>query len=615
VDAALAASGDQAAFGAIYGRHVREIHDFLALTSRDASAAGDLTKQTFLQAAAQLRALDRPKHLRAWFFGIADVISLGHLGRARPASPLQPSASTADDAEFLTLFGEAAAANPPVGGAEDEEAADIVWAAATSMDAEQYSILDLSVRRQLTTRELAEGIGITAAQATVLVHQSKVAFRGAVQDLFVARRRHWCRGLAFLVPVGQQHLSADRRPAVEHHVSRCEYCRPLAERLMRAEAILATIPLIELSADLAGRDWPQIAGEAAAGGNVAGESAGTTGEVAAGTAAAVGIAAGAAAVGIGAGTAAAAATGARAGDGGAGGARAPRYTGPTPHRRVPSRGRAWVQGTPGRVAVVVLALAIVSLGVVLATRSSPVQATGPSSSPTTLGARVHPTTTTGSATTTTGPRATTTTSKPTTTTAKVTTTTSKRATTTTTRPPRATTTTTTSPSTPTTTPPGPPEISALSPNNGAQGTTMTISGTDFGTGGNVTFYQEQYPTPASVSKWSNDSITVNVPAGLVAGGADVYVESAGLYTQRLPFTVNVFFSGVWKGKTVSLSLDSGVKTYTTPKGSISGFRTDDAEYACLNGRTLTAYLASKNAADLVADSSGMCVSAEWTFSP
>jgi hypothetical protein len=93
------------------------------------------------------------------------------------------------------------------------------------------------------------------------------------------------------------------------------------------------------------------------------------------------------------------------------------------------------------------------------------------------------------------------------------------------------------------------------------------------------------------------------------------VESAGLYTQRLPFTVNVFFSGVWKGKTVSLSLDSGVKTYTTPKGSISGFRTDDAEYACLNGRTLTAYLASKNAADLVADSSGMCVSAEWTFSP
>jgi RNA polymerase sigma factor (sigma-70 family) len=620
-DVARAASGDQAAFGRIYARHVGDVHDFLALTSRDARAAGELTKETFLQALAQLRTLEPPKHLRVWLFGIADRISMEHLGRARSAQTLQPSAYPIDDAEFLAVFGEAAAATAPVEGAEDEEAADIVWAAATSMNAEQYSVLDLSVRRHLATRELAEAIAITAAQATVLVHQSKVAFRGAVQDLFVIRRRPWCRGLSFLVPLDQQHLSPDMRPAVEHHVSRCENCRPLAELLMRAETVLATIPLIELSADLAGADWSRIASASLARQVLAPAATETERNPGAGAAAVVGLGAGtAAAVGLGAGSAAAAGAAAAGGAGGAG-AGGGHGAGPSagaPRRRVPSRGRAWVQGTPGRIAVVVVALAVVSLGVVLATQSGSVQTTATTAPSTTASAVGLPTTTSGAATTTSSPKATTTTSKVTTTTSKPvtttkpTTTTTRPSTTTTTRPPN--TTTTTAPTT-TTTPPGPPTISALSPDDAGPGATVTISGSGFGSSEGartVTFDDQQAPVTASVSNWSADSITVTVPAGLLSGGAQVYVTP----NDQVGFTVAAVYSADFAGNYETLTFDPSARYYPQTKPArVSNFHTNDTRFICLNDPgNPPAYAEDPNTQVLVVVGSCGSAKGEWTFS-
>lgn len=80
-------------------------------------------------------------------------------------------------------------------------------------------------------------------------------------------------------------------------------------------------------------------------------------------------------------------------------------------------------------------------------------------------------------------------------------------------------------------PPTAPVISGLSPNSGMVGTTVTISGSNFGSGGTVTFNG----TPATVTSWSPTSIVVTVPAGATTG--NVVVTVGGLASNGMPFTV------------------------------------------------------------------------------
>jgi RHS repeat-associated protein len=78
----------------------------------------------------------------------------------------------------------------------------------------------------------------------------------------------------------------------------------------------------------------------------------------------------------------------------------------------------------------------------------------------------------------------------------------------------------------------PPAITGLSPDSAEVGTSVTITGTDFGaTAGTVTFNG----TAAQVSNWSDTSITVTVPTGATTG--NVVVTVGGVASNGVPFTV------------------------------------------------------------------------------
>ena len=91
----------------------------------------------------------------------------------------------------------------------------------------------------------------------------------------------------------------------------------------------------------------------------------------------------------------------------------------------------------------------------------------------------------------------------------------------------------------TTTPPPPPPtpaITNLSPTSGPAGTSVTITGTNFGAtqaSSQVTFNQ----IPASITGWSATSIVAIVPANVTSGNINVVVTVNGIASSGVPFTV------------------------------------------------------------------------------
>src|SRR5260370_19950149 len=81
-----------------------------------------------------------------------------------------------------------------------------------------------------------------------------------------------------------------------------------------------------------------------------------------------------------------------------------------------------------------------------------------------------------------------------------------------------------------------PQITSLSPNFGLSNTTVTIAGDSFGNQqGTVTFSG----TTASVSAWSNKSITVTAPSGALTGNVVVTVNGVASGGQVFTFTPQI----------------------------------------------------------------------------
>ena len=78
-----------------------------------------------------------------------------------------------------------------------------------------------------------------------------------------------------------------------------------------------------------------------------------------------------------------------------------------------------------------------------------------------------------------------------------------------------------------------PAITTIAPTSGLAGSSVTITGKNFGTVGSVRFGS----TTATTTAWSPTSITATVPASLAAGASKVTVKSGQLVSTAVTFTV------------------------------------------------------------------------------
>src|SRR3982074_14913 len=237
--------GDEAALAAIYDRYMPGIYDFLARFLRDRSAAEDLAQMTFIRAWEKRDSLRDPARVKSWLYTIAHNLATNHVTRNRRTQPI--------DEEF-----DLASAAP---GPEDQTAAkavaELVWAAAASLEPRQYGARALTVRRELATGEIAQVLGIPAGHAAVLVNRAKEALGNAVRYLLVAQRRDHCQRLAELVPAGVTSLTPEQRGSVDRHMRRCPECQGLARQLTMPAELFGGLVALPLPVSLRphGRDF------------------------------------------------------------------------------------------------------------------------------------------------------------------------------------------------------------------------------------------------------------------------------------------------------------------------------------------------------------------------
>jgi RNA polymerase sigma factor (sigma-70 family) len=226
--------GDAAAFETLYHEYAPGIYDFLVRLVHDRAAAEDLMQATFIKAFEHRSTLREPEKVRSWLWATAHNQGLNHLARQRKSDPID------EQFDLATL------ARGPEETLEAKDAAELVWLAAASLEPRQYTVLDLTVRRDLSTAEVAEALGVPVGHAAVLVNRAKEALGHAVRYLLVARRREKCPQLAALVPAGVRALTPEQRSAVDHHMRRCERCRELGDRLTAPAELLGTLILLPL---------------------------------------------------------------------------------------------------------------------------------------------------------------------------------------------------------------------------------------------------------------------------------------------------------------------------------------------------------------------------------
>jgi len=243
-DAELAArlrAGDADGLGELYAWHARGIHDFLARFLRDPPAAQDLTLSTFLRAWERRRTLRDSARVRPWLYAIAHSLGVNQVTRTRPVGSIDSAAAARIEDR----------GHGPEEAAVAREIAALVWAAASSLEPRQYAVLDLSVRHGLTSREIADALGIPVSRAGVLVDRAREALGDAVRSLLVARQRNHCERLASLVTAGADVLTSQQRSRVDHHVRRCEDCRALGQLLTHPAELLPALTPLPLPSSLA----------------------------------------------------------------------------------------------------------------------------------------------------------------------------------------------------------------------------------------------------------------------------------------------------------------------------------------------------------------------------
>jgi RNA polymerase sigma factor (sigma-70 family) len=247
-DAALGAAlgqGDQSALAALYDRHMPGIYDHLARYLRDPFAAEDLVQTTFVRAWERRETLRDPGGVKAWLFTIAHNLATNQLTRTRPVDQVEDH------------YDLAAPGLGPEQEATSKESGELVWAAASSLEPRQYAVLDLCLRQELSTREVANVLGTSVGHAAVLVNRAKEALGNAVRYLLVAQRRDRCERLAALVPAGVRALTPEQRSAVDHHMRRCDDCQRLARSLTSPAELFGGLVSLPVPGSLLGdrRDY------------------------------------------------------------------------------------------------------------------------------------------------------------------------------------------------------------------------------------------------------------------------------------------------------------------------------------------------------------------------
>jgi RNA polymerase sigma factor (sigma-70 family) len=230
---ARAQAGDREAFVALYGPHFEGVYDYAFRVVRDREVAADVVVETFAKARRAFP--EQGNEIAAWLFTTARTCALDALRYRRDRN-----GSEREALNFTRVDGDRA---PDASVLFDRELVELVWDTAASLPHEEYSLLALEVRHELSADVIGDQLGLDGAVSSSLT-RTRDAFDECVRtELVVRRGRHNCAELEIVVAGGDM-------GEVSQHIRRCSRCQESQSRFVSPTQVLGSLERIAAAAKL-----------------------------------------------------------------------------------------------------------------------------------------------------------------------------------------------------------------------------------------------------------------------------------------------------------------------------------------------------------------------------
>ena len=262
-----AQTGDMAAFEALYRRYFDPVYDFAVRTTKDRHSAADAVQDAFMKAHERIGQIRNPEAFRPWLYSIVRREALaGFRSQSREAATPTLEDDRAGLNPLLAQVSDDLSANPAV-AAELSDSASLVWEAAASLDADTYAVLDLHVRRGLSSAEIADVLEISKGNAYTKLNRMKERTGAAIATYLLIRKgAKDCDDLSGIVASVELPPVTERlRRAVDRHVRGCEDCDERRRALVAPMSVLAALAAVPPPQGLQATIWEKIAGSSSGG--------------------------------------------------------------------------------------------------------------------------------------------------------------------------------------------------------------------------------------------------------------------------------------------------------------------------------------------------------------
>lgn len=243
------------AFAELYERYFPELYDFVVRTMGETERASDVVTAAFAQTLMGFRQQRTSAPVDAILFSTARDIALDKL--ATSSGTTDPAIQTFLQERFVTID---AARAPSPDRVPDQDLAELVWQLLAAHAADEYSLLDLVVRRGISAESLAMVSGRSAEEVSAAV----AGLISNVEEwittaLLIHRGSQECPDLsATLNQLGENAPSAELRSAVQQHVAGCGVCPAFRTRYPSAAETFASMAAVPAPEGLKEAVWLEM---------------------------------------------------------------------------------------------------------------------------------------------------------------------------------------------------------------------------------------------------------------------------------------------------------------------------------------------------------------------
>jgi DNA-directed RNA polymerase specialized sigma24 family protein len=205
----------------LYGPQFEGVYDYVLRVVGDRDLAAEVVRQTF--AKAWRACPEQGSDVAAWLFTTARSCALEAL-RYR----MDRNGEEREALHFTRVDGDRV---PDASVVFDTAFVELVWDAAVALPREEYSLLALRVRHDLSAEAIGEQLGLNGVVSTRITRTRDAFDEHVTCELVAHRGRHNCTELEIL-------LAEDHRRRAAQHIRRCTRCQESKQRFVSPSEVL-----------------------------------------------------------------------------------------------------------------------------------------------------------------------------------------------------------------------------------------------------------------------------------------------------------------------------------------------------------------------------------------